>query len=195
MKPSEYIEGALRTEHDEAGYEAVKPRVTHEDLALLAATLHKIAEYSEYLDHMKKKIFYGSTKPKTAEKVAQAKTILESQYDMKEFIKSVKPDVYSNTKNLRVLHALLGIVGESGEIAEALSNQLYGDELDVINIKEELGDIEWYKAIGLTALGLSFEEVWKTNYEKLHARYGEKFTESAAVDRDLEKEREVLESK
>jgi NTP pyrophosphatase (non-canonical NTP hydrolase) len=71
----------------------------------------------------------------------------------------------------------------------------YGKPLDTVNLMEECGDICWYLAIILHELGYTWAEVWKRNIEKLKARYGDKFTETRAEDRDLEKEREILEEK
>ena len=42
-------------------------------------------------------------------------------------------------------------------------------------------------------LGVSFEEIQERNIEKLKARYGEKFTDEKAINRNLETERSILE--
>ena len=41
-------------------------------------------------------------------------------------------------------------------------------------------------------LGFSFEEAMKKNLKKLEARYGNKFTKDKAINRDLNKELEIL---
>jgi len=41
--------------------------------------------------------------------------------------------------------------------------------------------------------GLTISEARDRNISKLKARYGEKFTETAALNRDLETERKILE--
>jgi ribosomal protein S17E len=48
-------------------------------------------------------------------------------------------------------------------------------------------------AIAMDELGTDFETEMKRNIEKLKARYPEKFEENLAENRDLEKEREILE--
>ena len=99
------------------------------------------------------------------------------------------------TIDLAIIHSMLGITTEAGEFTDAIKKHLlYGKPLDYVNLKEEFGDILWYISIGLKALGLTYEEVMQTNIAKLKARYGDKFTEAAALERDLETERKVLES-
>jgi len=93
-----------------------------------------------------------------------------------------------------LLHASMGLVTEAGEFQDMLKKHIfYGRELDTINLKEEVGDLCWYCAIALNALGSDFESVMQTNIDKLKARYPEKFTEDKANNRDLDTEREILE--
>jgi len=88
----------------------------------------------------------------------------------------------------------MGVVTESGELMDALKKHIYyGAELDKTNVKEEIGDLLWYVGILCDTLGLTFEEVFETNIAKLKARYGDKFNETGALNRNLEKEREILE--
>jgi NTP pyrophosphatase (non-canonical NTP hydrolase) len=94
----------------------------------------------------------------------------------------------------RLLHAGMGMTTESGEFVDALKKHIYyGKPIDRTNLIEELGDQLWYVAVAIDALGTSFEDVMRINIEKLRERYGDKFTDEAAVNRDLEAERKVLE--
>ena len=98
-------------------------------------------------------------------------------------------------RNISLLHAAMGACTESGELVDSLKKAIfYGKELDLVNFKEELGDILWYIAIALHELDSSFEEVMDTNISKLKARYGGKFTTDRALNRDLKTEREILEA-
>ncbi len=95
----------------------------------------------------------------------------------------------------RLLHAGIGLSTEAGEFLDALKKHIfYGKELDRVNLKEEMGDLFWYLAIACDELGVEFEPLMETNIAKLKARYGEKFTEQRAENRDLEAERTILES-
>jgi len=92
-------------------------------------------------------------------------------------------------------HGILGIATEAGELLDALKKAIfYGKPLDLVNIKEEIGDAMWYIALICKANGWTFEEIQQQNIAKLKARYPDKFTQDKALNRDLPKEREVLES-
>jgi NTP pyrophosphatase (non-canonical NTP hydrolase) len=93
-----------------------------------------------------------------------------------------------------LLHAALGLFTEAGEILEHLQQVLSGAQpFDKINLLEELGDIEWYRALALRSSGLTPEEVRAKNHAKLVARFPDKFTKEEAEGRDLEAERKALE--
>ena len=158
-------------------------------------------------------------------------------------------------------HAYMGMITEVGELVDAIKREaIYGKPLDLVNLKEEIGDVFWYlnllwhtgldKAVetmdfnfvdpedpldvmpkfpeggavdfvihmaanvGSIATGsmppsvlqigleylcfnydLSLSDVLETNIAKLAARYGDKYSDYAALNRDLTTERAVLESK
>lgn len=104
-------------------------------------------------------------------------------------------DRLQNHRNVQLLHAAMGIVTEAGEVLDQLKKSFfYGREIDEVNLKEELGDLFWYMAVMANSLNISFEEAMRINTEKLRARYSEKFSEEAALTRNLEAERKILES-
>lgn len=93
-----------------------------------------------------------------------------------------------------LLHGAIGIATEAGEMLDAVKRSLfYGAELDRTNLIEELGDLEWYMAVIRDAVGVTQEEVQRINIDKLRARYPEKFTQQHAFERNLDRERSVLE--
>lgn len=88
-----------------------------------------------------------------------------------------------------MLHALLGLVSESGELVEAFYDSILNDKpLDTDNVIEELGDLLWFIALFARNLGTDLESIATINIEKLKVRYPEKFTEELAINRDLEGE-------
>lgn len=92
-----------------------------------------------------------------------------------------------------LLHALLGIVSEAGELADQLKRHIiYEQPLDRNNVLEEIGDIEWYLAKGARCMDSNLEEVRDANIAKLQKRFPEKFTNEQAVQRDTAAERQVL---
>lgn len=93
------------------------------------------------------------------------------------------------------VHMILGFVTESAEVADVYKKYIaYKKELDLVNVKEELGDLLWYIANMCNMHGWDLRDIMQTNIDKLKARYPEKFTEQHALNRDLNKERSILES-
>jgi len=71
-----------------------------------------------------------------------------------------------------VMHAGIGIFSEAGEIADAVKKHvIYNKPLDIANLKEELGDLEFYMEQMRQAVGLTREECLRANMEKLAIRY------------------------
>jgi NTP pyrophosphatase (non-canonical NTP hydrolase) len=95
---------------------------------------------------------------------------------------------------LCLLHGGIGLATESGEFLDGLKKHIfYGKPIDAVNLAEEMGDLFWYIAVICTALGITFEDVMEHNIAKLKARYGDKFSEHNANNRNLERERRILE--
>lgn len=141
----------------------------------LADALFDIQIAASVLDRLKKEMFYkkGNTVPEGFEPV----------------------NFHTNlSKHARLLHGLIGIIGEAGELAAALYDVHCGQELDKVNVKEEVGDSRWYQELVLDELGTTMEEVEFTNLAKLMARYGNSFSLEKAENRNLEVERKILES-
>ena len=95
----------------------------------------------------------------------------------------------------RMLHAVLGIMDEAGEMAKILKRHIiYKQAIDEVNCFEESGDSQWYQALWLSAIKKSLGEALEANLAKLAVRHGAKFNPEAAVNRDLAAERRALEA-
>jgi NTP pyrophosphatase (non-canonical NTP hydrolase) len=74
-----------------------------------------------------------------------------------------------------MLHWVLGINGEAGEVAEKVKkiirdqNGHFTDE-DKIELAKEVGDVLWYLAVFANQLGHSLDDVAKANLDKLSSR-------------------------
>jgi NTP pyrophosphatase (non-canonical NTP hydrolase) len=100
----------------------------------------------------------------------------------------------SDADMIDLSHAILGMFTESAECADAFKRFLfYGTDLDKTNLKEEVGDVMYYVQLLCQSGGFTLEEAMDSNEAKLNKRYGDKFTEDAAINRDTDAEREILE--
>ena len=71
-----------------------------------------------------------------------------------------------------VINGVLGMNGESGEVADELKKYLFhGHDYNEDKLVEEIGDVLWYIATTLSGLGVTMEECAKRNIDKLKRRY------------------------
>lgn len=97
--------------------------------------------------------------------------------------------------DIRMFHMSMGMCTETGELHDELKRCIvYGKEFDRTHVIEELGDLMWYIANMCNIIDIPLEAVMQINNSKLRARYPDKFDSELALNRNLEKEREVLEN-
>ena len=119
---------------------------------------------------------------------------MDNKEYVKQAISTLSNGFHKDKVSNDLLHAAIGIATESGEFLDALKKSLfYGKDLDKVNLREEMGDIMWYIAIACHALDTDLSTVMDVNIAKLRARFPNKFTNEAALTRNLDKEREILE--
>lgn len=203
----DYVQQAVRTES--------RPDSIKVNQFVLHDLMQMITALGNAADLVKKCIFYG--KPIDVEKyhvyLSQVRQANDNQLEMidqvspeflvevlsPEYLAGMNPEVLSRLTgdignlDVRLLHCALGIHTEAGEMFEALQKQYAGQPLDMVNFAEELGDVDWYKAIGHDATGINEDSLRETNIAKLRKRYPEKFTDENALNRDLSAERAILE--
>lgn len=110
-------------------------------------------------------------------------------------LKNEKSVMHTDNIDPRLLHAIMGISDEAGELMGAMKKALmYNKPLDKVNIIEEFGDLIWYVFLGMDAIGVTLEQIQEINSAKLNkARYKDGFSHDEAINRDLVKERKILE--
>lgn len=176
---SGYVDNALRT---------LSPG-WHGDKVAKAQFLGRIngaIDAANKLDQVKKTLFYGRDN----------NLIADGQ-------KAVGDDVLDwlgdgNASPANIIHGVIGIFTEAGELLEMLRDAYSGNGFDPINMREEIGDLFWYVAILFAEAsrdgdGHTFEDAMRVNIAKLRARFPDKFTEVNANVRDLDAERVILE--
>lgn len=92
------------------------------------------------------------------------------EYQEKSRMTAVYPDIGNN-----FIYPTLGVVGESGEVAEKVKKILRDkngivSEEDKRELSKELGDVLWYIANLATELKLSLCDIASRNLEKLSSR-------------------------
>lgn len=184
MQAEQYQELALRTESPVTSQMIdrifkVKSRLEYIRQA--------IVELGKCGDDLKRFVYYGDT---SKEYTAPG---FQFTFDMRP---SIPGDPGIEHQLVRVIHAWLGLLTEVSEMAEVLPfighSELEKGSLE--NLFEENGDIQWYSALMSSAIGRKHSEVQERNIAKLAKRYPDKFDSVKALDRDIEKEQEALNS-
>ncbi len=185
MDLNQYVKDAVRTE-------SRIEKVTLLDSETFGAALQIFIQSGQILDMFKKNIFYGKEIDweRVEDKLGKIEMDSGAGFADRKSTLDVDP---------RMFHALIGTATEAAELMEALLAYTEGEGLDIFNVLEEFGDINWYEAIAIDASNgeleaFGFEDVLRTNIEKLRKRFPEKFTSEKAIKRNLEDERETLET-
>ncbi|MEM4407900.1 MAG: hypothetical protein QXI19_04075 [Candidatus Caldarchaeum sp.] len=184
---------------------------------VLTATLNQVRNLTDKLDKLKRYVYYGSTEwagdgdfcciEGSALKVmgevgpgivgCSLGTAKDGQHGY----------LTSGEAVLDLIHAVIGLVTEAGELANGLLEGLENSQVimtggkptvavlvDIVNVMEELGDVDWYKNLGLSSIGYNEEDARAAVLRKLETRYkGLSFSESLALERDAMLERMALE--
>jgi len=87
------------------------------------------------------------------------------------------------------MHMAIGIAGEAGELLDAIKKYvIYNKPLDLVNVVEELGDLEFYMEGLRQGVDVPRQDVIEANVYKLalgpNARYkGGQYSDKAAQER------------
>lgn len=193
-----------------------KPTALNFGPATLLVALNMAVAATVVLDQVKRAIYYG--RDLDQKKAMDAINVMQSAgealkfpigtaryrdpQDVHFFMQNLPEDIVKNLNpeslDLRLLHAAIGQFTESGEFIEGILPTLLGQPVDKVNLLEEQGDSSWYGEIALDALGYSREQSNFANINKLNdkknGRYKKgAFDPNAAVNRDVEAERALLE--
>lgn len=111
---------------------------------------------------------------------AELMLIKDGQYS--EFVGQLAKDMGSMENDL--MHMAVGIAGEAGELLDAIKKHwAYGKPIDLENVMEELGDLEFYMAGMRLLLNFTRSDCLLANREKLARRYGDSYSDEAAIAR------------
>ena len=95
--------------------------------------------------------------------------------DLNEYQRGALRTAAPRDKKNELLHLVLGLAGESGEVAEKFKKwvrDLDSDEsrIDRDAIAKELGDVLWYVAVLADYLDLALDDIATANLAKLASR-------------------------
>jgi NTP pyrophosphatase (non-canonical NTP hydrolase) len=197
---------------DSAGQDstAARDRMMNTDvISALETIIDKAINTGHKAGLLKKYIYYGDESKFTA--IGRTQVWASHALDRERDYASIRQDKFLSKEIIdtarrlddhevcRLLHCILGLFDEAAELAEALEAYLLkGTPIDMTNIREELGDTEWYiGACGAKFLGdETLDPILDANYRKLTTRYPDAvWKQEHAIDelRDKDKEREALE--
>ncbi len=96
-----------------------------------------------------------------------------------DILKTLSPE------QVEVWHMSSCICGEAGELFDAIKKwAIYNKQIDMENVIEELGDLEFYIEGVRNKLGIQRQDTIKHNYDKLSRRYeGLMYSDKAAQER------------
>lgn len=165
-------------------------------------TLKAAVAAAQLLDQFKRLVYYRSEFDR--EKVLHYSNELRSAADYLDqttdwIMQGPREDLAAAFADFdtRVAHGVIGTATEAGELLEILLDVVEGKTPDTVNLKEEIGDVQWYQHILANAAGTDIDECLAAVVQKLknkkRGRYADGYTDKAAVNRNLEAEREVLE--
>lgn len=141
------------------------------------------------LDLMKKKTMYNADHFKLMKLDAEQCKFRDMMAQNPNWLEKIAED----DKLTKLFHYTVGIITEANEMVTALMEGALTNNLDLVNIGEENGDIQWYQARMNDLLGLDLDKQRQVNIDKLKARFPTKFSEESANNRDLNTERTILE--
>jgi len=185
MEIKEYQKKVLRTDVED--YSGFQKRLK-ENKQTIHAAIYGFMISSGALDLMKKKIAYDAQPDKLFKVDAQNSAALLN-FQNPIFLDKIAESIELS----QLLHYTIGIITEANELMVAITKGAITGNLDKVNVGEEIGDVQYYSNAATERLGFDMEDLLGKNITKLEARYPEKFSPEKATNRDLEKERNILE--
>lgn len=119
--------------------------------------------------------------------------LMEWPAEFKDFVELLSNNTIKHL-NADLLHPLMGIASESGEILDIYKNHMfYGEELDTVELLMELGDLYHFLQRAVNALHVSLDDIESINRAKLMSRYPQGYSNYKAtrINRDRKAEYEA----
>ena len=192
MRDHEYQQLASKTLS--CDYEKIKSRMNGPTGTSLMFLMDDIAKMLKMLDEFKKYVFYGKESWRV-ERYCKNTYWFNQYAGIASFEINVgkAKSMIESSKTIDLVHGIIGVGTELEELMYVFNQCPDIAKIDNVNIMEETGDIFWYLNAISKASGFTFGQAKEKNIQKLQLRYKDKFTESEAINRDHNKERQILE--
>lgn len=170
-----------------------KPDSTYsnEQLALAWLALQLSVAAGAIVDQIKKGVFHqhGVDERLLSLNMSSLIGLARAMQDMQIGITPDLPDAELTPERIMRLWVVLGLVGEAGEVAALVEQQIVEPEADLRDkLVYELGDSLWYLAGSATQHGMKLSALASLNNDKLLKRYkGEGYTSAESINRDEQK--------
>lgn len=194
MNFEEYLHQSERTE--KKFEDGMSPN--QETMVGAVAVLRIVEGFGMVTGQFKKQLIYGEDIEKTKPKILGLVERIEKHVDALETFEQESSKGNSQVQSLdqgqaETFHALLGMVSEVAEIIELIMPYIENNEVvDTLSFAEEIGDLYWYLAQFQRQFNLDEGTIRQKNIDKLRQRFPDRFDDELALNRDTEKEREVL---
>lgn len=105
-----------------------------------------------------------------------------SEYEFRAFVDRLFVKQRDGVEGL--LHAAVGLAGESGEVLDLIKKVwVYDKPLDREKLIEEMGDVTHYLMMLCIKLQIDFQVLMENNVAKLKKRYPDGYSDAAALAR------------
>lgn len=156
------------------------PQFVHKDDFM--RNLNNVVQTAEVINLFKKLLFRGKTPD-------------DLDLSMPGYQRSLAPYLERATEEqTNIIHGIIGVITETGELAELLVAFMEGREFDRVHLLEEGGDVSWYIVRVLRGIKATMRTMHVANIDKLHGRHGEAFDVFRDANRNLAVERDRLEA-
>lgn len=140
-----------------------------------------INNIKEYLELSGVNVNYTKSSLNALQELVDAEEIITFDKYQKQALRTANVENYD--KEI-MLNAVLGLNGETGEIADSIKKSRFqGHELNREHLIEELGDVLWYVSLMAYSLNINLSTVAKMNIDKLMKRYPEGFSAERSQNR------------
>lgn len=93
---------------------------------------------------------------------------------------------------MRLDNGARGLANDAGEVASTVMKYIeYGQPLNVLNLKEEVGDCLWRLNQICAAAGFTLQEAMEGNVRKLAIRYPHKYSDELAAEKNRKRASEA----